>query len=444
MDLRRLYRALGRAWYVVALGAIFGAAGGLFLHSQAKPEYQATVQMVMGYDKSGTRTDEQSSRTLAGERADSLVLLAPTEPVVRAAMREAGVDGRPPRVSAAGGKNAWLFSVTVVDRVPRDAAAVANAYPKILLGQLVKLVGPLDSGVRLNTTARAEVPTKPIGPGLLAQLGLGLAAGLALGLIGALLLELLDSTVRESDDVSAITGLVGLGSVPFSKPRVRLPTDSDPRGIRSEAYRQIRTSLTSMQPPPQVIAVTSATSGEGKTSVTTNVATTLTRAGYKVLLIDADLRRSTVGEVMDVPLESPGLAEVLLGTASIDQVIRFVGKDAPHVLPAGAAPANPSELLAGTLLEETLKKLRDHYEFILIDTPPVIPVTDALVVAPHTDAVVLVARIGYSTPARLRRARAALDRVSAPLVGCVANCAVGGADRDYRYGYGRYTTEAEA
>lgn len=447
MDLTRFRRAMGRAWYLVVIAAIFGAVGGFFVHEHRAPRYSTSTQLVVGYDGSGPgSTGEQGLRDLAAQRAQSLVQIAPTPPVVAAAMARAGVSGAAPAVTASGGAQDSLFVITVTDSSPQRAAAVANGYPAILLGQLVRLVGPLDGPVRLQTIAPAAVPTTPIGADATTLLLLGLASGLALGLVAALLVELLDGSVHDSDEVASATGLVTLGSVPQSKPRVALPAQTDPRGVRAEAYRQIRTSIGSIEPKLSVIATTSATSGEGKTTVTCNVATTLTRAGYRVLVIDADLRRSRVGAVMDVPTDQlhVGLAQVLQGTATVDEAILVTDGSIPHVLAAGAPPPDPSELLASPRFADVLQTVRRTYDYIFIDTPPVIPVTDALVVAPYTDGMILVARIGYSTPARLRRATAALERVKAPLIGCVPNCAIGGADRDYRYGYGSYTGAEDA
>lgn len=434
----RLRRALARAWYLIVIGAICGAAGGFVVHEKATPTYQASAQYVVGYNAGSTSSDEATRGVLSAQRATTLIRIAGTVPVVQAALKAAGLPNDAPAVTASGGDTDSFLTITVTDTDPQGAAQIANAYGSILLPEMVRLVGPIDKNVRLQVVSPAVPPRSQASPVLAHDVGYGLIAGLVLGLLIALAREMLDSSVRESDDVVAASGLTLLAVVPYNKPKVRLPTDRDPRSIRAEAYRQIRTAIISTQPLPQVIAVTSATSGEGKTTVTCNVATAFARAGHRVAVVDADLRRSSVSEVMDVPPGRPGLSEILLGQATLYDTILMTNEELPDVVVAGEPVADPSEHLASSTFAGLVTELRHTYDFVFIDTPPVIPVTDALVVSPLCDAVVIVARIGYTTPARIRRALTALGQVRAVPLGVVANCARGSSDRDYRYGYASY------
>ncbi|WP_125567957.1 polysaccharide biosynthesis tyrosine autokinase [Nocardioides baekrokdamisoli] len=434
----RLRRALARAWYLILVGALCGAAGGYVVYTRATPTYQASAQYVVGYSATRVGLDETTQRVLSAQRATTLIQIATTVPVIQDALKAAGLPNDAPTVTASGEDSNSFLTITVTDTDPQGAAQIANAYGSILLPQMVRLVGPIDKDVRLQVVAPAVPPRSQASPVLAHDLGYGLIAGLVLGLLIALAREMLDMSVRESDDVVAASGLTLLAAVPYSQPKVRLPTDRDPRSIRAEAYRQIRTAITSSQPTPQVIAVTSATSGEGKTTVTCNVATAFARAGHRVAVVDADLRRSSVSEVMDVPPGHPGLSEILLGRETLSETILMTNEELPDVLLAGEPVQDPSEHLASATFAGLVAELRTTYDFVFIDTPPVIPVTDALVVSPLCDAVVIVARIGYTTPARIRRAMTALTQVRAVTLGVVANCARGNADRDYRYGYASY------
>ncbi len=177
--------------------------------------------------------------------------------------------------------------------------------------------------------------------------------------------------------------------------------------------------------------------GEGKTSVATNLAAVFSRAGHRVAIVDADLRRPRVAAVFEQP-SKPGLSDVLARRVTLREALVVVDDGRLGILASGAIPANPSEALGGTGMEKVIAQLAADYEYVFIDTPPVLPVTDALVVAPMVDGVVLVTRLGRTTRERVKRALAAIDRVNAVPIGVVPNYAGKGADRDYRYGY-KYT-----
>lgn len=434
----RLRRALARAWYLIIIAAICGAAGGFVVYQKATPVYRASAQYVVGYSSTTIGLDEATQRTLSAQRATILTQIAATPLVVEAAIKAAGVPPTIPTVVASGDPSNSFITVSVSDANAQSAALIANAYRSVLLPQMVQLVGPIDKNVRLGVVSDAVPPHAPASPVLTHDVGFGLVAGLLLGLLIALAREMLDTTMRESDDVVAASGLPMLAAVPFNHPRVKLPTHNDPRSIRAEAYRQVRTAITTTDPQPRVIAVTSATSGEGKTTVTCNVATAFARAGHRVIVVDADLRRSSVADVMEAPEGVPGLSELLAQRTTIGDSVLMTHDELPDVLVAGEPADDPSEHLASPEFAKLVTELRNYYDFVFIDTPPVIPVTDALVVSPLCDAVVLVARIGYTTPARLKRAQTSLGQVKARVLGVVANCARGTSDRDYRYGYASY------
>lgn len=444
MDGTRLRRALARAWYLVVIGALCGAAGGYVVFHQTSPIYVASAQYIVGYNTATAGLDETTQRTLSAQRAATMIQIAATGPVVKAALDDAGIQNDAPGVAASGGNTDSFLTITVSDGDPQRAARIANAYRNILLPQMVSLIGPIDPHVRIQAVADAVPPRSAASPILTHDVGYGLIAGLVLGLLIALAREMLDGSVKDSDEVVAVSGLPLLAAVPFDHPKVPLPTQSDPRSIRAEAYRQIRTAITSSDQPPQLIAVTSAISGEGKTTVTCNVASAFARAGHRVAVVDADLRRSSVAGVMDVPPGQPGLSEILSGRSTFLDAVLMTHDELPDVVVAGETPSDPSERLASEEFRRFATELRNHYDYVFIDTPPVIPVTDALAVAPACDAIIMVASVGYTTPARLRRALTSLAQVKAPVYGIVANCARGSADRDYRYGYASHEEVAPA
>lgn len=436
-------RAIRRSWYLVLIGLVFGAGAGWLAYHQATPSYRASVQLSVGYGQ-GQLADELAARALAAERAQAFEQIAGTQPVVAAAIKEAGLDNVGASVNAAGSASDSLFTITVVSHDRNAVAPIANAYPQVLIPQLTDIVGPLDSQVRLNTVQPASTPASAFSPVPSRDIGLGLIGGFLLGLLAALLIEVLDRAVRSPEEVGDIAGLPVLGTVPADGGRDELPTVTQPRSARAEAYRQVRTAWFALIPPAQVIAITSATQGEGKTTLATNLATAVSRSGHTVVVIDADLRRPRVASVFGLDPDVPGLAAVLTGEAEVDDVIRGTGEAMPSVIAAGTLPPDPSELLGYPAFEKLVTELRNRFDYVIVDTPPTLPVTDALVVAPRVDAMVLVVGVGKATPQRIRRTISALQRVNATVAGVVPNGAGGAAAMDYKYGYYYNTDPAKS
>ena len=300
----------------------------------------------------------------------------------------------------------------------------------------------------------ARVPTAPSGPNILRNLGFALALGLSTGIGLAFLLESMDNTVRTPEQAQTISALPSLGMIPLgsrstkhlgsrenlalaaSKEAVELVTKSRPRSQMAESYRALRTSLllTFAGGPPKVILITSALPEEGKTTTSVNSAIVLAQKGTRVLLIDADLRRPSIHKTFGMGPKL-GLSNVLTGTATLQQAI-IPSTILPElfILPAGTPPPNPAELLASTKMKNILEELRKQYDHIVIDSPPTLSVTDAVVISTGADAVVLVIRSGHTTKPALRRARDILLQVNARVCGVLVN-AVDLNSPDYYYHY---------
>lgn len=307
----------------------------------------------------------------------------------------------------------------------------------------------------------ARVPTAPVEPNIPRNLAFGFMLGLTSGLGLAFVLEGLDNTVRTTEQAQIISGLAPLGMIPLgsrstreganskrlviatSKEAVELVTQVRPQSQMAESYRALRTSLllSNLGAPPKVIMITSALPQEGKTTTSINCAVVLAQKGIKVLLIDADLRRPSIHKTLGMGPRS-GLSNVLTGSATLQQAIT-ASAVLPNlsVLPAGTPPPNPAELLASTNMREMLEELRGQYDHIVIDTPPTLSVTDAVVLSPRADAIVLVIRSGQTTKQALRRSRDVLMQVNAKVSGVLLN-AVDLSSPDYYYYYeyqGKYS-----
>lgn len=433
MDAAAYLRGVLRSWWLVGIVVAAGAVGGFGVYKTTTPLYESSVTMIVAPKTAGA--DALTARTLSELRAGTLSQVAPTNPAIDAAAQAAGLDGRPQGLTVNASTSGAFVTIAIRCEDPDAAFALASTYPTMIDAQASDLAGTATNEFKLTIVDQPALPTDPVEPSLSRNLGLGLAAGLVLGLALAILRETLTRVVRETDELVRLSGLPLLGVVPDELPKDPLPAGSHPRSARAEAYRQIRTTvLSASERRPLVVAVTSATMGEGKTSVATNLAVVLSRAGHRVALVDADLRRPKVAEFMSISGER-GLTDVLSGDLAIEDALVLRDEGRLGVLPAGGVPANPSEALGSTRMQSLLGDLSDRFEFVVVDTPPVIPVTDALVLAPLVNGLVLVARLGETTPDRLARTQAAIERVHAAVFGVVANHAGKGSDSDYSYTY---------
>jgi len=285
----------------------------------------------------------------------------------------------------------------------------------------------------------ARVPLSPVAPRVKSNLALGLFAGLLAGLLVAFLLEAFDDTASTSEELEAVTGLPVLCSIPLNGSRNAAKTSlpdgvgqlaplpllvSSPRSQASEAYRGLRSSLLLSTPErqPKLIAVVSSIATEGKTTVAANLGVSFAQRGEKVLMVDGDLRRSSLHSQFGMPASMHGVSTFLTESSSEAPVIRPLD-ELPNLelLPAGPHPPNPAELLGSKRMVEALQSLMGSYDRIIFDTPPMLSVSDALAVANFADAVVMVVRSGAARRKAVLRVRDLLQRSNAKVVGIVFN-----------------------
>jgi capsular exopolysaccharide synthesis family protein len=306
---------------------------------------------------------------------------------------------------------------------------------------------------------RAQLPDKPVEPRRALDLALGLAGGLFAGLLLGLALDSTDDTVLGYEELEAAMALPELGAVPFFAlapgqrrgrrrpdllgPAARPIAMRQPNCAGAEAYRTLCSVLllSTVEHPPKTIVVASAMPGEGKSTVSCNLAAALAQRGRKVLLVDADLRCSSIHRHMGMS-EGTGLSTLLSATSTPHPRSQPIA-DLPnlHVIPAGFHPAQPAEILASAEMRRLIAEWSTQYEHIIIDTPPVLPFADALGLAAQADGVILVTRSGVSRRKALLRARDLLDRSGAHLLGFVLNAV---RRPEYYYAYPAYDQLAAA
>jgi succinoglycan biosynthesis transport protein ExoP len=350
-------------------------------------------------------------------------------------------------------------------RLRQDAESSRELYDQL---QLKLKESNLAAG--LNTASvtvidEALLPLGPVSPDVRTNVMIAGALGLLLGVLGAFILDSLDDTLRTTDDVELFSGLLSIGAIPHfqssgkgSRPddvgeepgeRRRLISITAPASPTAEAYRALRSSilLSAIDNPLRTLVITSAFMSEGKSTLSANIAVMLAQRGERVLIVDADLRRSTLHLLFGLRRPAQGLTN-LLSRQTDESVILHPVTQVPSLayLPAGAVPPNPAELLASHRMAEMMRQWSEQYDRVIIDTAPILAVSDSLAPAARADSVLLVVRAGVTRKKALMRTREMLRRVNAHLLGAVVNDIDMRKDSyydysgPYTYGYG-YTSE---
>jgi succinoglycan biosynthesis transport protein ExoP len=328
-----------------------------------------------------------------------------------------------------------------------DALVSQQALFKQKLDQLQVDAALKTGGAQLVTPA--TTPTDPVEPRPKRTGAVALVVGLMFGVGLAFLFDYLDDSIKGKEDVErAAPGIPVLGFIPAiagwkDRDETRLVSLSDASSPASEAYRSLRTSVQflGLDRPLKAVLMTSPGAGEGKTTTLANLAVALARAGQQVVVVCCDLRRPRIHEFFGLT-NATGFTSVMLGEAPLSVALQPVrGTSKLRLLASGPLPPNPSELLASERAVELFESLRRQADIILIDAPPVLPVTDAAVLSGRVDATLLVATANVTTRKALGRAVEVLAHVDAPLVGTVLNGVDAEGGYGYGYGYGYYQQE---
>jgi capsular exopolysaccharide synthesis family protein len=290
-------------------------------------------------------------------------------------------------------------------------------------------------------------------PKLSICLALGVILGCALGAFGVVTAEMRDQSFRDPADIKAAFDSPIISHIPFMQVRPASQQSKSPispavavfhrpKSRESEVFRGLRTQLlfNLREANGKVIQFTSPKQGDGKSTVVANLAVSLARAGQKILLIDGDLRRPIIHRLFDVPMDK-GLSSLLQGKEKLKDVIRSCGIPNLSLLPCGPIPSNPTELLAQPSLSQVLQVVKQHFDLVLIDSPPVLPVADPCVITSHVDGVVMIIRVGRDSKPEALRASELLTDVGSRFLGIVVN---GGDTRGVGYEYGVYGKSYQA
>jgi capsular exopolysaccharide synthesis family protein len=445
MELSDYIRVLRKSWLIIIAAALVGVAAAAAYSLTRTPIYASESQVFVSTQGGGTIGELQQGSNFTQARVTTYTNLVTTPIVMLPAIADLGLDMTPAElaehVTASSALNTTIIAIQVTDADPALAADIANALSQSLTTAVEKIEMPAGSDVspvRLTSVKDAEPGTSPVSPNVPMNLILGGLIGLALGIGIAVLREVLDTRVRTPRDLTTVTDRPLIGAIPFD-PRAKdraLIVHDDPLSPRSEAFRALRTNLQFLDMDGgHSFVITSSLPAEGKSTTALNLALALADAGKNVALLDTDLRKPKVAEYLGIE-GGAGLTDVLIGRAKVEDVMQAWGDRSMYVMPSGRIPPNPSELLGSHQMQELLAQLERSFDIVICDAPPLLPVTDAAILAKQTSGAIVIVSTGRTTTHQLSSAIDALDTVGARVAGLVLTMTPTKGPDSYGYGYG--------
>lgn len=450
VELRYLVTLVRRNWLTIAIFITVGVAIGVILALVQTPVFTSTAKAFVSTQSASSVSDLSQGSDYTQQIVSSYADVATTPYVLEPVIKRLGLNDTPmslaQRVEASAPAAKVLLEVSVSDTSAKRAASIANAITAELASRVSDLSPRTTNGsgnVKITQIQPAEVPLQQTSPRLWVNVLVGLVAGLLAGLATAALRRRLDTRLREPSDVDVVTDRPLLGSIRFDPNASAHPlvVQDTAGGPRAEAFRSLRTNLQFLEfgdkqdGRGRAFVVTSSIESEGKSTTSANLAIAIAEAGHKVLLVEADLRRPSLSTYLGLE-NSIGLTDVLIDKSSFAEARQLWGDSGLVVLPAGQIPPNPNELLQSTRMSEMIERLRFSFDTIIFDAPPLLPVSDAAILARNTDGALMVAASGRVRKAQLLHSVTALEQVDARILGVVLTMVPNSRRAGYDYGYG--------
>ena len=484
IDLNRLVSAVWyRIWIILLAAAVSAVAAFLVTYYLITPQYQSSAMFYVNnssisvgdvsieagdINSVGDVSIEAGDINAAKSLVDSYIVILNTRETLNDVIDYAGVDRTYSElknmISAASVNSTEIFEVVVTSPDPEEAERIANAISYILPDRIKTII----EGTSAKIVDTAVIPTGPSSPSCARNTLVFFMLGFLLAVACVVLREVFDITITTEEDTEQISKHPVLASVPDmgapskggyyyygygGKRRGKYATASPNHGkapvliggeisfAAAEAYKLLRTKLQfsfADDSNSRIIGLSSALSGEGKSLTAVNLAYTLSQLDKKVLLVDCDMRRPTLAEKLNIQ-KRPGLSGYLTGQHRLEEAIQQCGikneEDAFEVIAAGQNPPNPIELLSSAKMTRLLEKLRERYDYVILDLPPVEEVSDAMAVAKATDGILLVVRQNYCDRVVLKDAVRQFAFIDTKILGVVYNCTT---EHGGRYGKGYY------
>ena len=447
MELTDYLRILRRRWLSIAIITVVCAGLAAAVTLVQTKQYASNVRLFV----STTVSDAENAGTInAGgqfsqARVQSYAGLVSSRELASTVIEKLDLPDTPDelaeRVKAAVAVNTVNLTLTVTDTDAHQAQKIAQAYAEALtdlVRQLETPPGHTTAPIKATIVDNASISDVPVSPKPVRNLGLGVVLGLLLGFGIAVLRQTLDTRVHSAEEAGELIEKPVLGAIPFDTATKDAPLISDlpSHSPRAEAFRVLRTNLQFVDVDTQnkVFVLSSAVPGEGKTSTSVNLAISLAQAGVRTLLIEGDLRRPRAALRLNLD-NAVGVTSVLVGKMKLEDALQSDVRTGLDFLASGPVPPNPAELLQSNAMRDLMAKVRESYDVVLIDAPPLLPVTDAALLARQADGAILVIKHGKITRDQVRLSVDRLAQVDGSLLGVVMNM-LPTKGRGYGYGYG--------
>lgn len=461
MELQDYIRVLRAHWKGVAALTVAGLIFAIAYNYTQPKIYAANATAFVSTGTSTNAAVGSVGDSLAKSRAASYVELAKGRKVAQLVIDKLGLNSTPDgligQISVVQPSDTVTLQITARSTSPAQAQQLADAWVQALSEAVEDLENPEHQQgvetIKVLPIAAAALPTSPVSPRTRLNLMIGLAAGFVVGMAYALLRNLLDKRLRGAEQVEHMFKVSVIGTVPETKYLAHDPDGMGPIAVQdrasgsgriiAEVFRKMRTNLSYMDVdnPPRVMVVTSPRPDDGKSTVSANLAAAIAKSGTNTIYVDGDLRRPTVTKYMG-GVAGAGLTDILVGAAQPEDVMQDVSRIPElKIIGAGQIPPNPSELLGSQAMRHLLQRLAQD-AIVIIDAPPLLPVTDAAILTRQADGALVVIRAGRTLDQELEVALNNISTVNGRTLGVVMNRLK---DRgNARYLYGSYYGEEEA
>ncbi len=429
LNLQDVMKLLRNRWMTICVSIAVALLCATAFTLLTTPLYQASTRLFVATTAGSTLAETYQGNRVSQERVASYSELIMGRSLAQRTIDKLDLDMTAQElqanVKASAKLDTVLITVEVRDPSPVRARDIANTLSDEFVAMVRELETPEDGSrpdSRVVVEQRASIPDSPVVPKTTSNFALGLLAGVVFGIGIAVLRDVLDNTIKDRSTIEEVTKTGLVGTIPLDKNRRAEPAisfETDNSAI-AEAFRKLRTNLQflAVDAPPRVIVITSSVPGEGKSTSAINIALALAEADHNVVLVDGDMRRPSLHRYLDL-VGQVGFSTVLSGRASLSESLQKTRFPGLTVLTSGAIPPNPSELLGSKAARSLLSELQSEFDYVIVDSTPLLAVTDAAVMATAADGVLVIARHGRTKREQLAHAVGSLRDVDASVLGAV-------------------------
>jgi receptor protein-tyrosine kinase len=445
MTIREFLQVLRVRWLIIVLTTVITVAAAVAYSMLTTPLYQASTRLFVSTTGGGSASDVYQGNLSSQARVHSYTMLVTGEALAQRTIDRLHLDMTAAelraKIKATSAPDTVLIDVSVRDPSPAQARDIADTLSDEFVTMVSQLETPPDGerpDARVVVEQHATLPTKPVIPETTRNVAIGIALGLLLGIGLAVLRDRFDNTVKDEHNLEEIMGAPVVASVPLDKARKKNPAISfeNDRSPIAESFRELRTNLQflDVDDPPRVLLVSSSLPNEGKSTTAINIALALAEAEHNVVLVDGDLRRPVLDSYLDL-IGSVGFSTVLTGRMPARDALQKTRFPGLTVLTSGAVPPNPSALLGSLAAKKVLSGLRADFDYVIVDSSPLVAVTDAAALAAAADGVLLISRFGKTKCEQLSRGVRNLRNVEARILGAVFTMVPARSTTSYNYSY---------